>query len=148
MGAFQQLLETMIALEERDRVTEFPNSLGIPRAHMPQIADEHVPEFLTWLRRQRVGIEKETIMVSSLKPTQRELNQTKVNGMLRASDGVLGLPILVASDNYILDGHHRWIALTTRDPAYRLQVWRIGLPIRELLTKAKMFHHTEYANAA
>lgn len=144
MGAFLTHLTLCEGLTERS-IEIFPDSLGITRAKMPQIHNDLVSEFLEGLKKQGISVRPETVSVSSLKPTQREMDRSKVEGMLKsAPDRALNKPIIVSNDNRILDGHHRWAAKMSRNPVERQQVWRVGLSIRKLLERASSFSKVEY----
>lgn len=106
---------------------------------MPQISSEDVPEFLTWLQHQGIDWKSEAIPARQLNPTQKEFNPEKVQGMLGEPEASLAKPILVSRDDYIFDGHHRWAALKMKNPSYGMKVWKIDLPIRELLKMATDF---------
>lgn len=84
-----------------------PNShktFHVPRDQMPQIESAHVKDFL-----KSIGhpYDIELVPTKDLIPTQGEFNFDKVKGMDVNS---MCKPILVSEDNYVLDGHHRWLA--------------------------------------
>lgn len=114
-------------------------NLGISRSKMPQIATANVPAFVAWLKdkgiRSRVGNDP----VGRLKATQKEINPQKVEKMMDAPDSVLMKPVMVSKDDYILDGHHRWAALLSKDPGLQIRTVRVELPIRQLLKEAHEF---------
>ena len=77
------------------------------RKNMPQI--DNMDDFVKDLKDQGYKISSEKIEAKKLKPTQTEFNMDKVKGMI-SSGKYKNKPIVVTSDNYILDGHHRWKA--------------------------------------
>lgn len=77
---------------------------GISREDMPQIASDDVRYFLN---SHHVAYNQEAVCTSTLVPTQSEFNLDKIVNM---SDEAKRLPILISADNYVLDGHHRWLA--------------------------------------
>lgn len=94
-----------------------PGQRIIGRSEMPQIPDEHRANFITYLKEAGISTVDEGVDPLSLKPTQKDLKGPKVGSMLQATraagpaDGLgTSNPILVTSDGYILDGHHRWAA--------------------------------------
>jgi len=125
-------------------------NLGISRSQMPQIKSTKVPEFLKWLEDQGVRVSREIAQASKLFATQREINNVKVKQM--ASDPVMGQnlakPVIVSDDNYLLDGHHRWLALLTQDEKARMPIIRVGLGIRELLDMARGYEGVGYKDIA
>ena len=50
---------------------------------------------------------KSTVKTAELKPTQSQFNPEKISNMNSVAKS---MPILVSKDNYVLDGHHRWLA--------------------------------------
>lgn len=113
------------------------NSLGIKRADLPQIRAEHVHEFLDGLRKEGISVEEGEIRVGDLKPAQAELNQDNMDRLdeTKAAQS----PIITSSDGYVLDGHHRWGKLLQIDPNKTMRQRKIGMPIRELIERAKAF---------
>ena len=83
---------------------------GIDRANMPQIKTDDIPEFLDWVKKQGVKVTKEQAIVTTLKPTQDDMNQEKIQHLIDTGKYKNGT-VLVAKDNNILDGHHRWGAV-------------------------------------
>lgn len=49
------------------------------------------------------------VKITDLKPTITELSNGKIKKMIK-NKGVLDKPIVISSDNFIVDGHHRWFA--------------------------------------
>jgi len=81
----------------------------------------------------RIGGQSATIAVKDLKPAQTEIIKEKAFGMAIGMleqgkwDG-LSLGSIVSNDNYIMDGHHRWAAVSLIDPKATLKVMAIDLP--------------------
>lgn len=99
-------------------------------------------EFVKLLESQGVTVKPGKVDASKLKATQSQLKGGQVGGMMAASTikgGKLDLskPIFVSSDNYILDGHHRWASLAalqfTEGKLLEMNVRRIDIPIQELV---------------
>jgi hypothetical protein len=106
-------------------------NLGIPRNQMPQIPEEQLPEFITWLESKGVRARVGRKAVGELKATQKEINAQKVENMRGKNLG--NAPIIVSKDGYVLDGHHRWAALLAEDPGNLINTIQVSLPIRVLL---------------
>lgn len=76
---------------------------------------------------------KASIAVGNLKPAQTEIIKEKAFGMAIGMlqkgqwDG-LDLGSIISKDNYIMDGHHRWAAVSLIDPKAKLQGTVIDLP--------------------
>lgn len=118
---------------------------NIPRKKMPQIKSTLVAEFMKSLMAKKIKVSKAKVSVSKLKPTQKEINTEKVQGMIdNAPEKSLAKPIIMAKDFYILDGHHRWLALLNKDPKFTLDVWKVNLSIDELLKAAREFDKVSF----
>lgn len=135
---------------------------GIPREDMPQfkgyakpgsIADklpkdnggevDTEAQFKVLLKRNGVAVsEPQSVPADQLKATQTELVGAKVAGMTKALETEpnhpkITAPIYVSNDGYVLDGHHRWAAVTSAavasgQPAM-MNVRVIDMPIKELV---------------
>ena len=125
---------------------------GLARSVMPQLKtadDQDLAEaFADYLESQGHSVSETTELASNLKATQNQLKGAKVNGMnsaLVSTDGKhdkIRAPIIVSSDNYVLDGHHRWASQVVYDfmngtPGVEVAVRKVSLPIDELLELSK-----------
>lgn len=97
-------------------------------------------QFLARLKASGVQVRKRKIPVGMLKATQREIQAAKAAGMadvhLRGDFPKIDAAVLGSEDGHILDGHHRWAALTMIDPFREMEVIVVDLPIKELLYEA------------
>lgn len=75
---------------------------------MPQIKSHLVPAFVDEVRAAGVLVLAAAKDASSLRPSQRELHEDNVQAVMASAS--LDKPVLVSSDGYVLDGHHRWAA--------------------------------------
>lgn len=114
-------------------------SLGIKREDMPQINAKKAQSFIDFLKENGVKVKQTKVVVSTLKPTQREMNQEKLANWAetRKASEMGAKPAFVSKDNYILDGHHRAFAVKIQDPNFKFPVYRIDAPIRRVLQLAK-----------
>lgn len=76
------------------------HSLGVHRSEMPQIKDMN--EIKDRLHKHGVKFTLENGMLSKFKPIQQTYSREPEPTLC------LDKRILVSSDDYILDGHHRW----------------------------------------
>jgi hypothetical protein len=135
---------------------------GIPREEMPQfkgyakpgsIADklpknsdgevDTEAQFKVLLKRNGVAVsEPQEVPADQLKATQTELVGAKVAGMTKALETEpnhpkITAPIYVSNDGYVLDGHHRWAAVTSAAVASgkpaMMNVRVIDMPIKDLV---------------
>lgn len=109
--------------------SEESKTLGIPRKDMPQVAVDDYDELYDWLGDNDVAVDKIHIAAGDLKPSQEEYSPKKV----KEQEDAKPRTILVSSDDYVLDGHHYWMAQLEKDPEHELTVTRIGLPAREAI---------------
>jgi hypothetical protein len=122
------------------------DTLGVARADMPQIHANHYPELFNYLKQHGATISKGVVHASELKAVQGEFSDAGVEKMMNKGVADTGTtrkkPLIVSSDNYIIDGHHRWLA------AYNLEeevpIIKFGLPVKELLQLVRDFKHTTY----
>lgn len=86
-------------------------TLGVPRAEMPQVKMKRRPELFEFLQTRGIGHEQVMLDADTLKPTQAEYSEDKTAraAEITAPDDPRN-QVLVSSDGYIIDGHHRWLA--------------------------------------
>lgn len=125
-----------------ESVAKYTNSLGIPRAKMPQIKSDDVPEFIDFLKERGIKSKTSKVAVKTLKPTQNEYNPDKVQKLTSAPKSVLSKIIIKSSDGYILDGHHRYGALLELDPNAKMNVIEVDQKMKDLLKSAFEFPKT------
>lgn len=113
------------------------NNLGVPREEMPQFKGKPQPNtpaakmkvdangevdteplFKRMLVKKGIKTYATEIPSDALKATQSELVGAKVAGMTKAleenpNNPGITAPIYVSRDGYVIDGHHRWAAVTS-----------------------------------
>lgn len=115
--------------------------------------------FLDHLRSKGVAVkENETMAPTEMKATQNELVGAKVMSMVNALvrpdevgipkdrqpdvEKALTAPLIVSRDGYVLDGHHRWAALTTADllrgngGSTKIKVIKVDMDIEDLVDES------------
>lgn len=112
------------------------------------------PAFLEYLKKGNVKIQRGTMPATQMKATQNQLNADKVAGMAWAlyndpktkdKSHPLRQPLIVSSDGYVLDGHHRWAALATYDvmsgnkDVSDIPVIMVDMDIEDLVDKSNEF---------
>jgi len=140
---------------------------GIERIHMPQFSSpDPLPgtmaaslprddqgwvnvgdQFVDYVRSTGVTVTDERINPSMLKASQAELDGAKVAAIYRdigVDPNAVRGTIFVSSDDYVVDGHHRWAAqaayaLANGDGAADMDIQRIDMPITELLALANAY---------
>lgn len=134
---------------------------GVPRLDMPQLGGKPIAgseadklprnkwdtsevdgsaQFVAYLQGIGVRTSTETIPAANLRASQRELIGSKVQKMMNdTSFDPSKNPIFISSDNYVVDGHHRWAAVLGRDAADNrlgdamMTARRVNAPISEVL---------------
>ncbi len=85
----------------------------IMRDDMPQINKDNLPEMLRLFKTYEIPYRINNIETNKLKAYQDDYVPEKLNHMvdvINNGENILKNPILVANDNKIVDGHHRWLA--------------------------------------
>ncbi|MFT6550457.1 MAG: hypothetical protein ACJA1I_000485 [Zhongshania marina] len=119
-------------------------TLNIPRDNMPQVKAEHRGALANFLKARGVIGTDETVPASSLKPTQKEFSEAKVQKAKEFEGG--DRAILVSGDGHVLDGHHQWMA--KRDNGEDVRVIRLDAPIETLLDQVKEFPSVEQSDSS
>lgn len=107
-------------------------NLGIPRVAMPQLSPETLQSYQDSMTKAGNTTLCQRISPLSLVPIQNEINTKKVTDLINSfcnqAYNPCRAPILVASNNQILDGHHRWAACYfLKNPIDALKI-EIGAP--------------------
>ena len=122
-------------------------NMGIPRSKMPQIKSKDYPEFVDYLAAKGATFSKESVPARSLTPVQNEFSKDGVmRAMQKELSGVGDKPLIISSDNYIMDGHHRWLVAVNGGKGGVLNVFRVSLPGRELLDLLLKFPKVYFKN--
>lgn len=125
---------------QRKALNEDIGHLSFARATLPQVRDQQ--EFLDHIR--LIGSDYDVGMVpaGNLKATQLDGFDDEKIQSLRGKKNVD--PVIISSDDFILDGHHRWLARKFDNK--EVQVIRVYLPILELIRVAMDFYNIEYSD--
>lgn len=138
---------------ERAKMPQFKGTPvpGSPAARLPKDGKGEVdtePIFRKQLKEEGIAITPKEIYSDNLKATQSELVGAKVAGMTKALEANpnnpgITAPIFVSNDNYVIDGHHRWAAVTSyaikNGLPKKMKVEVIDLPIEEAIKKSNDF---------
>ena len=116
------------------------DTMGIKRNQMPQVATKDYPEFLDYLKDNGATFTKDIVPADSLKAIQGEFSDQGVEKALRLSK--IEKPIIASNDNYIIDGHHRWLAAL--NTGVEVNIFRVDIPGKQLLQLVKDFPKTTY----
>lgn len=116
--------------------------LGIPRKDMPQVPDALRQKFLESLG---VKVTEESVDPTKLKPVQDEIDGLKVGYIYwkMTTGKYTAAPILVSSDNFIIDGHHNWAAHVAYraidDGEAKQSIYRVNMKQADLMKAAQEF---------
>jgi nicotinamide mononucleotide adenylyltransferase len=120
--------------------SHMPMSRGV----MPQIKSADVQAFRAFMSQNGIRSSYETVPVDSLSATQAEFSKHKIKRLIDTNSPALGLMIMVSGDDYVLDGHHRWLANFNIDPKGMQKVLRFHAPMKRLIIVAKSFPGVTY----
>jgi hypothetical protein len=116
-----------------ERFAPETGTLGLSREDLPQITAQHHGPMVNFLNARGIAHEVHQLDPAVLKPSQAEFSPEKVKALAGKDTGA----ILVSSDGYVLDGHHRWLAATEAGAPIKSIVLQAS--IRDLIDHAKEF---------
>ena len=126
-------------------VDKLKKSLGKKRSEMPQVDSENITDFVLHFS-NKVGVTKVKRKIGKLKPSQIDFDEDKVMHFIDElkNDTLDETKYIISSDNYILDGHHRWAAdLEVRPDSDSVECYRINLPAEDLIKQANKLKITK-----
>jgi len=53
-------------------------------------------------------------------------------------------PLISSADKYIIDGHHRWLAVLNSTPKAKMDVIEVNIPMKKLLALTVAFPKTTF----
>jgi len=120
------------------------DTLGIERKYMPQVKTEDYPEFIEYLEKNGAKFTKEVIPASEIKAMQKEFSDAGIVKQLEKmlKTGAKRKPAIMSSDNYIIDGHHRWLVAV--NTGQQLEVYRVNMPAQKLYDLVNKFEKVYY----
>jgi predicted kinase len=77
--------------------------------------------------------------VSALYPSQGDFNHEKIKALMTKDREWLRRPVIVSGDHYILDGHHRWLALLNMDNQDTIPAYVIHAKVLDLIAATKEY---------
>lgn len=107
--------------------------INISRHDLPQVDETVLEKMIRTFLSLGGTVEYGQVDPDTLIPTQsvQDCDPEKV-AAIKKSNTVSKFPVVISNDNYILDGHHRWLAA-----GKELTVLKFDIPIMELLKFAK-----------
>jgi uncharacterized protein (DUF1015 family) len=117
------------------------DTLGISRDKMPQVKSADYDELMTYLQKSGIKMQKKTVKANTLRATQRDFNTDKiVNAVGKIKTLGTAKPIIVSSDNYVIDGHHRWLA--AKNVGTSINIVQANVKVKELMKSLYAFPKT------
>ena len=106
------------------------------RKDMPQVNSSDIDEFINSLD-ENIYYELCTVKIKDILPSQKEFNTEKINENIRdiLLNDYKDEIFIISSDNFLVDGHHRWAAKYQINPEAEQLCYKIHLPIELLLQK-------------
>ena len=87
----------------------------------------------------------ETVLANTLKAIQGEFSDAGILKSLgKKMDGKGKKPIIASMDDYIIDGHHRWLAALNTGPEEEVDIIRVNKTGKDLLQMVIDFPKTTY----
>lgn len=145
----KSFLETWKIIEAEELGTNKPVPLSKITPQLAQVAVASGKKDNNEKDDKAQGAKKdEEVAVGALLPMQKEVIPMKALGMalqylLGRFDKLTNMEAIVSSDNYIMDGHHRWAAATLINPNTMVKVTRIGIPAAQLITALNIWTKAE-----
>lgn len=114
--------------------------MTLSRDLMPQFSADNIKGFISYLKTKGVKCRIRTVDTNNLKSTQSEFDADKITNIMFQNEDDRRNKIIVSNDDYVLDGHHRWLADHNKDGS--TEAYIIDLPILELLRMSKEYLNT------
>lgn len=121
--------------------------LGIKRNDMPQIEQKDYDDYVKHLKTNGITLTTDTVDPDTLKPTQKDFSkpgiERSIEKFIEVIKGKRDLePIIISSDNRVLDGHHRWLA--HKNIGMKIPVLKANVKIKKLLDVTHDFPKVKY----
>jgi len=124
--------------------TEMLKSLNIPREDMPQIKMDDIEDYVKKFKDNDVVVKKIKVRLSSLKPTQKDINEDFILSRIKEKSTQYKERLYVVSEEKnLLDGHHDWAYGLEVDPKVIVNAYKIMLPIKKLIFRSNKMKMTQ-----
>lgn len=132
-------------MELNEKQLIIPKSdLNIKRKDLPNFKTDGMNEFVKWLKQKGIKIEYKKMNIKDVKPSQGEFNPDKIMALMNKNLDTKDKPAIMSSDNYIMDGHHRYAAQLNQNPDAPYWVYKIHLPFKQLIAIAAKSPHVYF----
>lgn len=117
-----------------------PHGLNLDRASLPQVKSTDVPDYIRWLSQHKhYSTVRTELPVASLFLSQGNLNKSKIKHFMTDKRENLRKPVIVSGDHYVIDGHHRVIALLNLDHSDTIPVIMVHAKVLDLIAATKEY---------
>lgn len=127
--------------ESLSKIEDVKKTLNIPREELPQI--KNIKDFKDFLAKNKEITYVEVYApANKLRPIQEEYDPKKVKEFVKwqkENSPKDSKPIVISSDFYIVDGHHRWLASMQINPSKPTKVLKLNLSLKKVLKLAKRY---------
>ena len=125
------------------------DNLGIMRDEMPQVPRDSKDEFIAEMTNRGIKVTREKISPQKLHPIQAEISASKTGDIYRdiMKNGHKDndkARIVISSDNYVIDGHHRWAAsafMSFKNEGEKIPVLRVDMTHMELIDVVRSWNN-------
>jgi len=123
------------------------SGLDVSREDMPQVEAKDYDAYIRYLKNRKITLTQGEMNPDDLKPIQKDFHK---GGVERALDRMITAikngekfkPIIVSKDNYVIDGHHRWIA--HKNARMMIPVMKSNVNMNKLLNATHDFPQVKY----
>lgn len=116
------------------------HGLNLSRTELPQVAAADLEDYLNWLKTNKnISHTFTDIPVAALYPSQGDFNHDKIKTLMTKQRDWLRRPVIVSGDHFILDGHHRWLALLNLDNQDTVPAYMLHAKILDLIAATKEY---------
>ena len=125
--------------DSKIEVPEKEDTKNIDRKGMPQVAENDLAAFLKYLKNNDIEVKEKTVQASELKASQGQFHKEKIKKIIKSIEAneLEYKPLLVSKDNYIVDGHHRWLAFLNLDK--KIDIYKININFEDLYKTMEKF---------
>lgn len=108
----------------------------LERKFMPQIKGHELKDAISLLKANGIKSELIELDPNELRNSQSKVDKAKVLNIAKEiRQGKQMTPIIISEDNFIVDGHHRWVAYKLLKKP--IKCIKIGLPQKEAIIEFK-----------
>jgi hypothetical protein len=116
------------------------SAINISRDDMPQI--DNINDLITWLNLSGINNYTGWLNTCCIKLTQSTIDDEKVKDIL--SKKMSNEIFIVSNDDYLVDGHHRFVANRLKYDHAFIDCLVIDMPIMSLITKLKEYPNIKH----